>query len=172
MIADNLVQLAGSFSPANLALTGQLVTALGATAGTNTIDGGPLSAGQNADYGVGESISIDIRILQTLTSAGAATVQFQLVQADDAALTTNVQVIAQTDAFAYTLLVQGAQVSLRWDRAAPYLPPKRYLGLRTVIGTAALTNATGWLAAFVGKDAPNLGTNGRGPIFKGGYSIA
>jgi hypothetical protein len=171
MITDNLVLLAGTVSPTNLAITGQLVTALGNNTGTNTIDAGPLAGGQITDYGIGGNVDITISILQTLTSGGAATVKFQLVMADDAALTTNVQVVVSTDDIPFATLVAGSKATLHWDRAVPYAP-KRYLGLRTVIGTAVLTNAVGWLVAMVGTDAHDIGTNGRGVVFKTGYGIA
>ena len=170
MIADGLTLLTGAFNPVNLALTGQLVTAIGATPGTNTIDTGPLASAQNSDYGTGQELDITVRILQTLTSAGAATVQFQLIQADDPALSVNVQVINQTDAFPFALLTAGTDIPLAWSRDAPYVP-KRYAGLRTVIAGAALTNATGWLAALVGVNHQDLGVGGRGPIFKAGFSV-
>jgi len=172
MIFDALLLLAGSYAASNLALTGQLVTAIGNTPSTNSIDIGPSPSAQNTDFGLGEDLKVVIRILQTLTSAGSPTVQFQLIQADDAALTSNVQVLAQTDAFAFGTLVAGADIQMDWPKATPYLPPKRYVGLRTVIGTAVLTNATGWLVAHVVKDAQDMGIGGRGPLFKSGYGIA
>ena len=169
MIADGLTLLTGAFNPVNLALIGQLVTAIGATPGTNTIDTGPLASAQNSDYGGGD-LDVTIRVLNTLTSAAAATVQFQLVTADDPALSVNVQVIDQTDALPFALLVAGTDFSLYWTRTAPYVP-KRYAGLRTVVAVAALTNATGWLAALVGVNHQDLGVGGRGPIFKSGFSV-
>lgn len=170
-IFDALLILAGSYG-ATLNFTGQLVTAIGATTSTNTIDTGPAASAQNTDFGAGEGLSVVIRILQTLTSAGAATVQFQLIQADDAALSSNVQVLAQTDAFGFAALTQGADIQMDWPKATPYLPSKRYVGMRTVIAGAVLTNATGWLSAQVVKDAQDLGIGGRGPLFKTGFGIA
>ena len=170
MVIDGFTLLAGAFSPVNLALTGQLVTAIGATAGTNTIDAGPLASGQNVDYG-NAGLDVTVRVLQTLTSAGTATVQFQIVTADDPALSVNVQVINQTDSYPFALLVAGTDVPVRWSPAAPYAP-KRYAGLRVVIAGAALTNATGWLAALLGSDHQDLGAGGRGPIFRSGMAIA
>lgn len=171
MIADGLILLAGTVNPANLALAGQLVTAIGATPGTNTFDLGPAASGQNVDYGSGEGLEITVHILQTLTSAGTPTVGFQLVMADDPFLTINVQVLNQTDAFPLAQLTAGTRIPMHWDRAAPYLPPKRYLGMRTVIAGAALTNATGWLVAFVGKDAHDIGQGGRGVFFNSGIKV-
>lgn len=168
---DLLLLFAGTLNAANVYVP-QLVTALGATAGANVIDAGPLAANQSVDYGAGENLDVTFNIMQTLTSGGAATVQFQLVQADDNALTVNVQVLNQTDAVPFATLVAGVKVPLHWDRAAPYVPPKRFLGVRTVIGTAVLTNATGWLIAGAGKNFADMGIGGRGPVYKSGFSIA
>lgn len=168
MILDSALLLSGAIS-ASGALTGQLVTSLGNTLSTNTIDIASLALGGNqaGDYGAGEPLEIAISVLNSLTSAGAATVQFQLIQADDAALTTNVQVLVQTQALAYTLLTAGTLVPLHWDRAAPYTP-KRYLGVRYVVAQAALTNETGQFATAVVKNVQEA----RGLLFKSGYSIA
>jgi hypothetical protein len=93
-------------------------------------------------------------------------VQFQLIQADDAALTTNVQVINQTDAFAYTVLTAGTVVPLVWDKTAPYTP-KRYVGVAVVVGTAALTNGTGQFFAAVVKDVQDV----KNIYYKSGFSL-
>ncbi|MBS2025211.1 MAG: hypothetical protein JST92_22655, partial [Deltaproteobacteria bacterium] len=91
-----------------------------------------------SDLGNSE-IAVDVRIDTTVTSAGAATVQLQLVTADDQGLTTNLTVIQQTDAIAKAALVKGYRFLLG------KLPPglaRRFLGVRYVIGTAALTAGT------------------------------
>ena len=149
MITDANLILAGAISAAGVA-TGQLITSLGNTVSTNTVDLAAATAGnQTTDFGQGRELHINISVLQAVTSAGAATVQFQLIQATDAALTTSVDVISQTDAIAIANLTLGAVVALKYDRTAP-LAPKRYIGLRFVVGTAALTNGTGqFLGAVV-----------------------
>jgi len=168
MILDNFALLSGAVSALGVA-SGQLVTALGSTLSTNTMDLGPLTIGGNqvADVGAGEALEIEISVLQTLTSAGGATVQFQLIQADDAALTTNVQVINQTDAFPFANLTAGTVVPLHWDRAAPYAP-KRFIGVRYVVGTAALTNGTGQFLAGVVKSVQDV----KNIYFKSGFAVS
>ena len=168
MILDNFGILAGAISAAG-AVSGQLVTSTGNTLSANTIDLAPLSLGGNqaGDTGGGEPLEISISVLQTLTSGGAATVQFQMIQADDAALSSNVQVINQTDAFAYTALTAGTIVPLHWDRAAPYAP-KRFVGLRFVVGAAALTNGTGQFFASVAKSVQDV----KNIYFKSGFTVA
>jgi hypothetical protein len=90
-------------------------------------------------------------------------VQFQLIQADDAALTSNVQVLVQTDAVPIASLPAGTLVPLHLDRAAPYAP-KRYLGARYVlVGAIASMQVT----CAIANKAADLRT-----IFKGGYGIA
>jgi len=97
-VSDSLLTLSGTYNP----IAGQLVTATGNTTSTNIIDtevGTGERYPQVRDFGVGKRLSVEISILQTLTSAGGATVQFQLVQADDAAISVNVNVVASTDAY-------------------------------------------------------------------------
>lgn len=167
MLLDGLLILAGTVSAANV-LAGQLVTATGNTLGTNAIDLAPNARGGNqaADYGIGKEIDIEISIFQTLTSGGAATVSFQLVQADNAALSTNLEVINETPTFGFASLVAGTVLPLGWESSAP-LNPRRYVGIRIVIGTAVLTNATGQFFAAVPADF--VGTGKR--YYGSGYSV-
>ncbi|RMD00063.1 hypothetical protein EAY64_05555 [Aquitalea palustris] len=167
MYVDSLLQLSGSIT--GNTVSGQLVTATGNTLSTNVIDLAGVGTGNTArDIGQGEALEIAIEIMQTLTSSGAATVQFQLVEADDSAISTNVNVIVQTDAYAYTALTAGTLVPLHWDRAAPY-QARRYIALRYVIGTAALTNATGQFFAATVKNFQDKGNN---TLFNSGFTVA
>ena len=163
MILDNFAFLSGAVS-ATGALTGQLITA-NSQLSTNTMDLGPLAIGGNqvADLGAGDALEIAIGIL--VAPATATTVQFQLIQADDAALTSNVQVINQTDAFAIASLPAGTVVPLHYDRAAPYAP-KRYIGVR-YISTGATVTALSVTASVVKnvQDVKNL-------YFKSGFLVS
>jgi hypothetical protein len=159
-IFDNLLTLVGYVDPTGK-IVPQLITAIGAIVGTNQIDMNP-SLGAANGGSVCESLDVTVSIVQTLTSAGAATVQFQLVQADDALLTSNVQVLNQTEALAFALLTAGTRVPLTWSRTAPYVP-KRYFGMRVVIAGAALTNALPQFFAAVGNnfhDSPRIFNSG------------
>ena len=163
MITDALQILSGAVSAAG-AITGQLVTN-NSTLGTNTIDVAPLTLGGNqaGDTGAGADLQISFSILVAPTTA--TTVQFQLIQADDAALTSNVQVINQTDAFPIASLPTGTLVPLRWDQAAPYAP-KRYVGVR-YISTGAVVAALSVFAAVV-KDVQSM----KNIYFKSGFAVA
>lgn len=165
MIQDALLQLSGTLNPT----AGQLVTAVGATLSTNTIDTAGVGIGNTArDMGMGEDLNLVIEILNTVTSAGAATVQFQLIQSDDAAATVNVQVVSTTDAFPFAFLTQGTIVPLSYDSATPY-PRRRYITLRYNVGTAALTNGTGQFAAAIVKDIQYQGNN---TLYNSGYVVS
>jgi hypothetical protein len=65
---------------------------------------------------------------------GAATIDFQLVQADDAALTTNLAIVTSTGGIAKATLVVGFQPPV-----PPMIPAgrvtQRYIGMRYVIAT-------------------------------------
>jgi len=129
MITDALLQLSGGFSSG--VATGQTVTGTNTTVlSTNTID-----LGSARDIGKGEMLEIAIEVITA--ASGGTSVQFQLIEADDAALTTNVQVIVQTDAIAVATLTAGVQVPLHYDRVDPY-PARRYIGLRyALVGAVA-----------------------------------
>lgn len=152
MILDNFLLLSGGVSGAG-ALSGQAVTVTAVS--TNAIDTNPDSLGGNQpnDLGRGEPLDIAISVLQTATAAGAATVNFELVQADDGALTTNVETLVQTGAVPIAKLTAGTLVPLHLDRAAPYTP-RRYIGVRYTIGTGPLT--AGSFTAAIVKNVADL----------------
>lgn len=78
-------------------------------------------------------------------AAGAATVTFDLIQADDSALTTNVTVLASTGAIGKAALTLG---SAPFDIAIPDTT-QRYVGVRYTVATGPLTAGT-FTAAVVG----------------------
>lgn len=161
MLLDATMLLSGSVSPAN-ALIGQAVNGAGSILSQNTVDIAPLSLGGNqpGDFGIGESLWLEFSVITAPT--GGTSVRFQMIQADDAALTTGVQVIGQTDDYPIASLPAGTIVPLRWDPAAPY-PPKRYIGAR-YINTGAIATFT--VAAAVTKDIQVRQIN-----YKSGYTV-
>ena len=137
MLTDALTTLSGSI--VGNVITGQAVNGAGNILSTNTYD-----LGIARDIGKGEALEL---VIETVTAAsGGTSVQFQLIQADDAALTSNVQVINQTDAIAVATLTAGKQISLHVDRVDP-LTAKRYLGVRYVLVGAVAAGA--YFGAFV-----------------------
>jgi hypothetical protein len=162
MILDNFTLLSGSV--ANGVLTGQAVNGAGNIVSTNTMDIAPLTIGGNqaADLGTGEPLRVEFSVL-TAPTVGT-TVQFQLIQADDPALTTNVQVIAQTDAYAIANLPIGTIVPMAVDPTAPYVP-KRYVGTRYV-NTGAI--ATFSVVAAMVKDVQSV----KNIFFKSGFAVS
>lgn len=140
MILDANLVLSGAVSAAGV-LSGQSFNGAATALSTNTIDLGPLTIGANQgmlDTGGGEPLEVEVSIL-TAPTAGT-TCKYQLVQADDAALTTNLQVINSTDDIPIASLPAGAIVALHYDRAAPYAP-KRYVGLRVITVGAIATHS-------------------------------
>lgn len=152
MILDNLGLVSGSVSAAG-ALTGQAVTVTAVS--TNSIDTNPSTLGGNQanDFGRGEALEVAFSVLTTATAAGGATVNFAWVQADDAALTTNVEIIVQTGPIAIAKLTAGTIVPLHVDRAAP-LAPRRYVGAQYIVGTGPLT--AGAFTAAVVKNVADI----------------
>lgn len=132
MITDALCQLSG-------ALTGNTVSGQSVT-GTNTsvLSTNTYDLGVARDIGKGEPLEAVFEILAAPT--GGTSVQFQLVEADDAALSTNLNVIVQTDAYPIASLPLGTQVPLHVDRVDPYVA-RRYIGARYVlVGAIASTS--------------------------------
>lgn len=162
MILDAALLLSGAYSAAGV-LTGQAANGAGNILSTNTIDIAPLLIGGNqpGDIGVGEDLYVNFSVL-TAPTVGT-NVKFQLIQADDAALTTNVQVINQTDDIPIANLPAGTMVPLGWDPASPY-PPKRYVGVRYV-NTGAI--ATFSVVAAIVKNIQMKQTS-----YKSGFSVA
>jgi len=129
------------------------------------MDLGPLTLGGNqpGDIGAGESLAIEFSVLVAPTAVTA--VRFELIQADDAALTTNVQVINRTDDYPIATLPAGTLVPLHWDRDAPYAP-KRYVGARYV-ATGGTTLASMSVVAAVVKNMQDL----KNIFYKSGFSV-
>ena len=163
MILDGFTFLSGAVSAAGV-LTGQAANGAGNILSTNVIDLAPLTIGGNqvGDFGAGERLMIEFSVL-TAPTVGT-NVQFQVIQADDAAMTVNVQVLNQTDAFPIATLVAGTLVPLSWDPAAPY-PPRRYLSARYV-NTGAI--ATLSVVAAVVKVVPGI----KNIYFKSGFAVS
>jgi len=108
------------------------------------------------DAGRGKDLIAFIEVLTAITSGGAATVQFQLVQADDAALTTNVNILCQTDVMPKATLFSGYRARSGKEPAGV---TRRFLGIQYVVGTAALTagNVTSALAMDDNTSLPSVG---------------
>lgn len=124
MITDALLQLSAA----------QAVTA--SAVSTNTVD-----LGTARDIGTGESLEVDITVDTTVTAAGAATVNFQVISSASAALTSP-NVIAQTDAIGKAELTAGRkpiriQISPAVLNALPV--GQRYIGVQYTVGTGPLT---------------------------------
>lgn len=81
-----------------------------------------------------------------VTAAGAATVTFEVIQADDAALTTNVTVIASSGPIGKAALGLGTS---GFDVSMPDTT-QRYVGARYTVATGPLTAGT-FTAAIVGE---------------------
>lgn len=131
MYVDGLLILSGN--TVGNTVTGQAVTA--AAVSTNTIDlsSGGLPSGQTRDMGEGERLFGRFQVM--VAAAGGTSMEFQIIQADDAALTANVNVVASTGAIPIANLGLGT-------RHACQLRPRigslgqRYMGARYVpVGT-------------------------------------
>ena len=124
MIFDAALVLSGAIGGGSGAMSGQAANGAGNILSTNTIDVGPLPLGgnQNTDLGTGTALQLAVRVLSAPTVG--TSVQFQIIQADDGALTSNVQVLGQTDAIPIASLPAGTQVVVPMPRPAPY-PVKR-----------------------------------------------
>jgi hypothetical protein len=162
MILDGLLLLSGAISAQGV-LTGQAANGAGNILSTNTIDQASLTIGGNqpGDLGAGEQMSVEFSVL-TAPTVGTS-VQFQLVQADDAALTVNLQVLNQTDAIPIASLTAGQIVPLTYDPATPF-PPRRYIGARYVNVGAIATFS---VAAAIVKNIQGL----KNIYLKSGFSV-
>lgn len=133
MILDNELLFAdGTWAP----------TATGDNIAPTIWDSGPLGGNPTAnagrDFGQGHGVWMVITVLQTVTSGGAATVDFRIRTDSGSNLTTSPVDLIATGAIAKATLVAGYQTRLKFPsiQAQNY---KRYLGANANIGTAALT---------------------------------
>lgn len=132
-----------------------LAVAAGSVLSTNTIDLRPATTGgphgtPPSDYGMGNTPEVMAQITEAFTSAGAATLQVQVITADDAALTSNVTIHNQTRTYALAELTLGRRFPLAIKAGIA----QRYMGLRYVIGTATTTAGKVSAGFALGKQAP------------------
>lgn len=159
MILDAALLLSGAVSASGV-LTGQAIAGAGSFVSSNTVDAAPLALNQAPDLGSGEQLNVSFSVLTAPTVGNS--VQFQVIQADDAALATNVEVLSSTDAVPIAKLPAGTVVKLAINPAPG--AAKRYIGTRYVTVGAIATCS---IAAAIVKDV-----QGKGTAFKGGYSLA
>lgn len=96
---------------------------------TNTVDLGTTERQR------GEPIFVDFSVDTAATAAGAATVTFQIVTDDNAALSSPA-VVAATAAIGKATLVAGYRISLP---VPPGIALERYLGVQYTVATGPLT---------------------------------
>jgi hypothetical protein len=126
MITDKLLRVS----------TDQVVTLTDTSAlSTDTID---LSVAR--DIGEGEELYMNFAM--TTAAAGGTSTQFEVIIADDAALTSNVTVVGSSGAIATANLTLGKNIAVRIDPLVGSLG-KRYMGARyTVVGTNSAGKVT------------------------------
>jgi hypothetical protein len=115
----------------NILSTNSYDTWQGASAAVGTAPiGGPLlnDIGRNGT-------SLFCEVTEAVTAGGgAATIDFQFIQADDSALGTNLAIVASTGGISKATLVIGYQPAL-----PPHIPPgrvtQRWVGMRYVVAT-------------------------------------
>lgn len=127
---------------------------------TNTLD-----LGVARDIGAAD-INVVITVDETVTAAGAATVNFQIISSAAANLGSPT-ILGQTDAIAKTELTAGRKpIVLVVPRAILAAQPvgQRYLGMQYTVGTGPLT--AGKFTAGLALDVQDIGKN-----YASGYSI-
>jgi hypothetical protein len=123
-IVDNNLILSGSITAAGV-ISYQTPATTGSTLSTNTVDLG-------IARDIGEGFDQYLRVLVGTAFAGGTSTEFQIIVADDAALTSNVTVIGSTGAIPTASLTAGARFAAELN---PRIASKgqRYLGARMVV---------------------------------------
>ncbi len=143
MIIDNNLVVSGTLAGTALSptVTGQgPITAT--VVSTNTIDlsTGGTPTGQLRDIGEGNDLS-KARAVVTVAFNNLTSLQIDIVQADDAALTVNVTSIGSSGPILLANLTAGALFEIEINARIGKLG-QRYMGLRyTVVGTAPTTGS-------------------------------
>jgi hypothetical protein len=128
MYIDNNLLVSGSVSSAGVVAGQNIFSAGSSVLSTNTID-----LLQARDVGQGSDLFG--RFEYTVAAVGGTSIEHQIIAADDAALTTNVTVIATTGAIPVASLTVGARFACDIN---PRLASKgqRYVGARYIsVGT-------------------------------------
>lgn len=134
MMVDALLCVAGSIT--GNTVTGQAVNGNG----TTVVSGSSIDLGVARDVGEGKPLYARIQV--TTSFAGGTSGEFQIITADDAALTTNVTVLGTTGAVAVASLAAGAR-------------------LAAVVSPRLLSNAR----RYLGIQCVNVGNNTAGSVF-------
>ena len=96
----------------------------------------------NRALGVGKPLFLTATVGTTVTAAGAATVTFEIISADDAALTTNVTVHAASPAIGKATLVAGYKQPVMVAPNGGGFLFRRYVGMRYTVANGPLTAGT------------------------------
>lgn len=162
MITDAFTIFSGAVSSAG-ALSGQAITGAANVVSTNSIDTGPRSLGNNQPVDIGAGTELDFCISVLVAPADPTSIEFQIIQADDGALTSNVQVLDSTGAIPIASLPVGTNVFM--TPASNVRASKRYVGIRYVVA-GTNTNAGTYFAALVANrhDKPTF--------YRGGFAVS
>lgn len=104
------------------------------------------------EVGDGGSVPLLVQVVEAFTAAGgAATLNVDVVMADDAALSSNLTVLESSGAISKASLVAGYQFIFQ---VFPRRCTKRYIGLKFTVATNNMD--TGKISAFLGSVPQNV----------------
>lgn len=118
----------------------------------------------NQEVGEGEALKAFISTQVAAAAAGAATVTFEIITADDAALTSNVTVRGSSGPIGKADLIPTGHPVIVRQNPVPGNLGQRYLGVRFTVATGPLTAGT-FTADFV-KDI-----QGDNKHYASGYTV-
>lgn len=150
MITDAFLALAGSISgntvtPASVFGAGTTIVS-GSFTGGNVIDTAAPGNPSGNVRDIGEGGELYLRVQVSTAAVGGTSMQFNVVSADDAAITTNVTVIGTTGAIPVASLTAGARFAAELNPRIASIG-QRYIGLQVVnVGT----NTAGAIYADIG----------------------
>ena len=119
----------------------QAVTSTGSNASTNSVD-----MGHSGNWAAGKQLYLHILVKETVTSGGAATVDFQLQGDDNSSFSSPANAIT-SGAIAKATLVEGHVISLPIPMQ-PAANIQRYNRVNYEVATAALTGGkfSSWIS--------------------------
>jgi predicted RecA/RadA family phage recombinase len=162
-VVDAFTHIFGSFDAAGNVVAQNIFSAGAAVVSGSSIDTtGATKQLQAADLGEGQPLYLNVTFINAVV--GGTGVDVQVISADDAALTTNVTVLAASGPIATAALKAGSKVSVPIGKYDPR-------ALRRYVGGQVVSAGTTTAGSINGGIGPFTGDRSKQQNYQSGYAI-